>query len=143
MSWFLLSLSSCLLMTGLIWLIQIVHYPYFRFVSEDRFVEAHHFHSNRISWIVLPIMLLELISSCFLLATAGAVIPLTTNILSFALLIGIWTSTFALQVPLHNRLGQAKDLESLQKLVVSNWLRTIGWSLRSAILLYSATTFVF
>ena len=49
-SWFL---------AGLIWMVQLVHYPSFRFYSSPT-QTAHQFHQQRISLIVVPMMLIEL-----------------------------------------------------------------------------------
>lgn len=44
----------------LIWLIQIVHYPSFRYVDATQFSHFHSHHTNTITLIVLPLMLCEL-----------------------------------------------------------------------------------
>jgi hypothetical protein len=49
------------------------------------------------------------------------------------LLACIWLSTFAVQVPLHAQLGQGFDEATHQALVRSNWIRTVGWTLRCAL----------
>jgi hypothetical protein len=56
----------------------------------------------------------------------------------FIMVIGIWLSTFALQVPAHEKLILKKDDQQIQKLVKTNWIRTILWSLKLVILLKQA-----
>ena len=46
---FLLNLVLSLFAVGLIWTIQLVHYPSMKYIPEDRFTEYHNFHSIRIS----------------------------------------------------------------------------------------------
>lgn len=123
----------CAFMTGLIWLIQLVHYPSFQFVNKQNFLEFHSFHSTRITWIVGPMMLLELITAAYLLMTAEAKGIL---ILNLVLLIMIWLSTAFLSVPLHNQLASGFNSEIIQKLVVTNWPRTVLWTLRFGLLIY-------
>ena len=47
----------------------------------------------------------------------------------------IWCSTFLIQVPLHNSLSKEKDIEKLLRLVHTNWIRTILWTVRSALMI--------
>ena len=46
------------------------------------------------------------------------------------LLLGIWASTFISQVPAHNRLARGFSSDAWRKLVLGNWIRTVGWTLR-------------
>lgn len=131
---FIAYLASTLFMTGLIWMVQVVHYPLMSMVGQSQFVEYEAQHQQLISLIVLPIMLLELVT--------GAICTLGTTHLSktllyfaFALLILICCSTFFLQVPLHNRLSQGFDIVAHQKLVQTNWIRTLFWTVKSGLLL--------
>jgi hypothetical protein len=48
----------------------------------------------------------------------------------------IWASTIFLQVPCHNRLLSGFDLDTYRRLVNTNWIRTLLWSLRGAVLVY-------
>lgn len=128
---FILTFSATLFMTGLIWLVQLVHYPYFRFTDHEHFVEAQRFHQSRISWIVLPVMLVELIGSIALLIWQADEFPQWFLWSQLVLLIVIWGSTFLIQVPHHSRLSEKFDERTIQRLVCTNWCRTYAWSLRS------------
>ena len=44
-------------MTGLIWTIQLVHYPFFHRLEKENFNEHMDEHRKKISFIVLPVML--------------------------------------------------------------------------------------
>lgn len=124
----LIHMSSAVFMAGLIWVIQLVHYPAFRFVPEQDFVSFERFHSTRITFIVGPVMVIEMMSGL------GLVWFTQFNpvwILNMGALGLIWLSTLTLSIPCHNRLGQGKDVDTINRLVVTNWPRTILWSLRS------------
>jgi hypothetical protein len=111
----------------LIWMIQILHYPSFLFVDRTIFADFENFHANRISWIVIPLMLTE----------AGIAIvngrPIVLGIVCL-----IWLSTFLLQVPCHNKLRAGFHEETILRLISTNWIRTILWSIKFFILLYGA-----
>ncbi|MFZ4405583.1 MAG: hypothetical protein ACOYOK_15930 [Pseudobdellovibrionaceae bacterium] len=132
MKLFFLHLTCCAFMTGLIWIIQILHYPTFEKIPEKDFLNFHSWHSTKITYLVGPVMLLEL-------ATAILLFWLGTNnnlyALNLILLVLIWLSTFFLSVPLHNKLTKNKNDQHIKNLVRTNWLRTSLWSLRLFILL--------
>ncbi len=48
----------------------------------------------------------------------------------------IWASTFFVQVPLHEKLGGGFDADVQKRLVSTNWIRTIFWTLRGALVLW-------
>jgi hypothetical protein len=55
---------------------------------------------------------------------------------SLALVLLIWAVTFFISVPFHNRLAQGFDYISIDGLVRTNWLRTLAWTARLALLSY-------
>lgn len=123
-------------MIGLIWFVQIVHYPLMGAVPADACPAYARAHQRRTTWIVGPVMLLEAGSAVLLLwlphgEFAGT--PLRWG--GLALLAVIWVSTFAVQVPLHAKLATSFDRAVWRRLVVSNWLRTAAWSVRGIIAL--------
>ena len=123
-----------LLMTGVIWIIQVVHYPLYRRVGAQGFADYEREHCARISFVVLPLMLLEL-----LCATALVVLPPQGSgslpWTGLGLLAGVWASTFLLQVPCHRALERGFDARAASRLVATNWIRTVAWSLRSCVAL--------
>ena len=118
----------------LIWLIQLLHYPSFTFYEESHFPQAMLFHQRRISFIVIPLMFFELFLTGRSFYQAQNVYTTTCLIM----LIGIWLSTFSLQVPAHEKLILKKDDQQIKKLVKTNWIRTILWSLKLVVLLKQA-----
>ena len=117
---------SVFFMTGVIWIIQVVHYPLMKFTKEQSWTEFHQQHSARITWIVGPVMLLEL-SSAFFMADK--------TLICAGLSIFVFVITGLISVPRHNRLATGYSASVLKSLVQTNWLRTIAWSLHSAFLL--------
>ena len=118
------------MLVGLIWTIQLVHYPSFRYIEESKFVSFHSFHSTSISYLVLPLMLIELAATLFLLIQSDYSI---VYVVCMILVILIWASTFMLSVPCHNILLKGKNDEVINKLVITNWPRTILWSAKGVI----------
>lgn len=116
-------------MVGLIWIVQLVHYPLFAQVGRSAYPDYHRAHTSRITWIVAPAMLIEAI------LTVGCVLSLPSvfSALAAALLAVAWLSTFLIQVPMHGRLTQCLDMGIVRKLVVTNWVRTAAWSGRGVL----------
>ena len=128
---FLIHYSLCCFMTGLIWLVQLVHYPSFNFINNQKNLDFHDFHCKNITLIVAPTMITELGSGVLLYYIYTDNLILLVNI---ALLLAIWVSTFLLQVKIHDRLSEKFDSLLISKLVKTNWIRTIAWTLRAIIL---------
>lgn len=119
-------------MTGLIWFVQIVHYPMLARFGPDAFGEIEREHCDRTGFVVAPLMLVEA-STAILLWLAGWRQPLF--LLSLGLLALLWASTALVQVPLHRLLLQGRNEPALRRLVATNWIRTLAWTARSACLL--------
>tara|TARA_R110001592_G_scaffold81119_1_gene241043 strand:+ start:584 stop:1033 length:450 start_codon:yes stop_codon:yes gene_type:complete len=128
--------ASTLALFGLIWTIQLVHYPTFLHIAPERFLQFEAFHQRQISFVVLPLMVVELLSTLYLFFVPPAILPAWCATIGVLLLAIIWTSTFLIQVPLHNVLSKGYDELTITRLVRSNWIRTIAWSLRSAVVLW-------
>ena len=128
-------LFSTFAMTGLIWLIQLVHYPLFDRVELSKFAQFEQDHSNWITVIVLPLMTAELGSAIYLVVARWNAADRALWIAGLAMVVLLWASTFFLSVPEHTRLAQGFDAGSYRRLVITNWPRTVLWSLRSVLLL--------
>lgn len=123
-------------MTGLIWFVQIVHYPLMGAVPGEGFPAYAKAHQRLTTWIVGPVMLIELAAAA-MLAMGVNVGPDGRSLrwLGLAILVVIWVSTFAVQVPLHERLAKGLDRRVWRWLVVTNWARTVAWTARGVIAL--------
>jgi hypothetical protein len=120
-------------LVGLIWTVQLVHYPLFAQVGADTFRAYHARHTRLITWIVAPLMAVELGTAALLVVLGareswllGSLVPL-----SF-----IWLATWRVQIPLHDKLSAGFDAQAHRRLVASNWWRTAAWSIRGACVLY-------
>ena len=130
----LLQFIAVLVMCGVIWVVQLVHYPGFAYVDHNEFVAFHRHHTRKISMVVIPTMVVEWLTGAYLLFAQVPSYGQGLHIVLFAILAVIWLSTFLVQAPLHSKLKHGKDSTSIKKLVATNWVRTIGWTARAAIL---------
>ncbi len=136
------NLAATLYLAGLIWVIQVVHYPLMDRVPGAGFVAFHSEHARRISIVVVAPMLIELISAIALLVIRPQGVSVAL-LIAGALLVGIvWLSTFTLQVPLHRRLSEGFDPAAHRALVRGNWIRTAAWTLRAVVAIAIAVTAV-
>jgi len=118
-------------MAGVSWMVQLVHYPLFAFADRTRYSAMAAAHSERITWVVGPAMLVELGTALWLLARPPAGASRALLITGLALLAVIWLSTALLQGPDNGRLAAGFDATIHRRLVTTNWLRTIAWSARA------------
>ena len=78
-------------------------------------------------------MLIELVTAILLIwYTSDAISPAMVYT-GIALVVLIWLSTAYVQVPCHEKLVKGFDLAAYKWLVNSNWIRTIAWSARGAL----------
>jgi uncharacterized membrane protein len=129
----LLNFASTWAMVGLIWLIQVVHYPLFAKVGEAQFRQYSEDHQRLITYVVLPLMFVELITSCLLWLWRPAGVSDFAVLAGIVLVLVIWGSTFVIQVPQHAKLLDGYDADVCRNLVLSNWIRTVAWSVRGLI----------
>ncbi|MFT4762645.1 MAG: hypothetical protein ACI9XO_002757 [Paraglaciecola sp.] len=115
-------------LVGLIWVVQLVHYPSFQYIDNSEFLKFHEHHSQSISIVVLPLMLAELALAFYLGYQSNWNFISLLPLLLVAL---IWLSTFLLQVPIHQQLGSGKNLKLIINLVHSNWIRTVLWTAKA------------
>ena len=122
------------IMTGVIWVIQIVHYPSFHFIEKELYTAFQKFHMNKISIIVIPIMLAELITGMMLFLDKSPKSPFL--IISFVILVLIWLITGVFFSKAHNELIAGYQELVVNQLVAMNWIRTLLWTLRLLLLTY-------
>jgi hypothetical protein len=135
---FFLHCASTWFLTGLIWVVQSVHYPLFGHVGAEAYAAYQAAHVRRITWLVGPAMLVEAATAVAMLSGVPG-LSRGEAALNAALLVGIWFSTMTLQVPVHERLAAGFDSDAHRRLVSTNWLRTAFWSTRAMLLLFAAT----
>ncbi len=133
---FLIHLGATLYLVGLIWIIQILHYPLMANVGADGYIEYQSLHMSRITPVVAPAMILELATGIYFAFANFEAIDRSYFWIGLALILVIWISTFLLQVPLHERLTHSFEGDTQKRLVQTNWIRTIVWTLRGALVLW-------
>jgi hypothetical protein len=127
-------------MVGLIWVVQVVHYPLFAQVGADQFHNYWRGHIRLITWLVAPSMLIEGGAAAVLFVVRLPGVSLPVLVIAFGLLAVNWLSTWLVQIPCHERLGRQFDPATLRRLVLTNWVRTAAWTLRGVLLLTQTYT---
>ncbi|MFI8378961.1 hypothetical protein [Leeuwenhoekiella sp. NPDC079379] len=109
----------------LIWLVQLVIYPGFCYYSETDLILWHKKYTTRLSYIVMPLMIGQLLVTAVQLLNVVTVYTLVSGFVVIAL----WLSTFIQFVPLHNSIAtKTAAKETPQRLVKLNWIRTVLWT---------------
>jgi hypothetical protein len=133
----LVQLAATLYMVGVIWVIQLVHYPLLAYVGEAGFTAYTTRHVQWISGVVGPAMMIEAIT-----AVASLYLMPTTGQLKWAIIAGvvlllvIWGATVLFSIPCHTQLQAGFNLPAIKQLVATNWVRTLGWTVRGGLLLW-------
>ncbi len=117
-------------MTGLIWFVQVVHYPLLAKVGADS-AAYQASHMTRTTWVVAAPMMAEL-ATCLILGLM-AVGPSWQRWPSTAMLVVAWVSTSLLLIPAHNALALGFDVTVHERLVSANWIRTAAWTARACL----------
>ena len=110
----------------LIWMVQRIVYPSFLEIHEDRLQAWHARYMPAIGSIVGPLMLLQVAVILLQVVFFGRPVDL----ISGSLVLAVWISTAVFSVPCHRRIEQGRgDRAVLQRLVLTNWPRTILWTI--------------
>ena len=124
----IIHLIATSVMVGVIWIIQLVHYPSFHFIERNQYTSFQRFHMSRISYVVIPAMLTELFTLILIIISMDQVDPII--LASALLLIVIWLMTAVFFSGVHQKLTLGYDQTVVEKLVKLNWGRTLLWTLR-------------
>lgn len=133
MTLLVLHLVSTAMMTGLIWFVQVVHYPLFDAVGEAESVPYAHEHQRRTSYVVGAPMAVEGVTALMLFFRPPRGLGSVWPFVGLVLLGVVHASTVFLQVPQHARLAVAHDPRRVRVLVRTNWIRTLGWTARAVL----------
>jgi hypothetical protein len=109
----------------LIWMVQLLLYPSFNFYSKQNLVSWHTSYTPRITFIVAPLMLIQLAVAVFRIY-----IDLRLHYVLFATLVAAaWLVTFFVFIPMHSKIQEGGASHMLMsRLVNLNWSRTLIWS---------------
>ena len=135
----LVNAAATWFLTGLIWVVQVVHYPLFSYADGSTFPAFAAAHGRLITPVVGPAMLVELVSTGLLLAHPPGALPAPWAWIGAGLVGVIWLSTALFQVPIHAQLAAGFDARAHGWLVTSNWIRTVAWTIRSLLLFVALT----
>ena len=110
----------------LIWLVQLIIYPSFHYYAPTELSHWHPKYSNLITLVVGPLMLAQV-------GLVGAALWQRFSwpgLLSVLLVGSMWAATAFISVPIHNVIASGNaSPATLARLVDTNWLRTIGWTI--------------
>ncbi|MEM7790980.1 MAG: hypothetical protein AAF546_06245 [Verrucomicrobiota bacterium] len=113
-------------MFTILWLVQLVIYPSFLHIAEEKRVAWHRKYTSRVAYVIVPMMFTQLFCIIWFTYRDGGVL----NILSVILVSVCWILTFFVSVPLHEKISRGEgDPLVLKRLIQTNWPRTILWTL--------------
>jgi hypothetical protein len=130
---FLSHAVATLYMVGLIWFVQVVHYPLLGAVGSAEFSAYERRHKLLTTWVVAPPMLLEGTTAVLLFWLRPPGVSTWQVATGVILVTVIWLSTAFVQVPCHESLTKGFDAVAHARLVTTNWIRTVAWSLRGVL----------
>lgn len=119
-------LFSSLFMTGIIWFVQIIHYPLYKKIDRQSFLAYEQLHTRLAFYLIGPMMLAELVSTLIV----AWLFTHTLTILLLIMVVVMWLSTFMVQARIHRQLTKAYDETKLNRLIRTNWFRTIVWTVK-------------
>ena len=134
---FIMQLLCTFALTGIIWFVQIVHYPLMRKVGKGRFSRYLQSHFVLTTFVVAPLMLIEAGTVIYGLLSPNAWLQGDTAQLGAVLLLVVWLATFFLHLPQHRRLARQFEARAYRRMLFGNWIRAYAWSFRSIILVFS------
>jgi hypothetical protein len=131
------ALASVSAMTGIIWVIQLVHYPIFdaieRGVDDEDWQRFGDRHRTSISYVVGPFMLAEGVTGLWLAVDPPGDIGRVLPVIALVLMAIAYGTTAFVSVPLHERLTDRFDSDAHRRLVTTNWIRTAAWTARALV----------
>ena len=121
-------LVSSLMMVGMIWTVQIVHYPLMALVGPERFAAYETAHAPRMAGVVMLPWTVQGLTSAWLLVAPPAGVPMTLIVATaVAALVPVVVTVLA-SIPAHTRLSAGFDAAVHARLVGTNWIRTLAWT---------------
>ena len=106
----------------IIWIVQIIIYPSFKFTSAELFKKWHDKYCFRVGFFVLPLMITQLLVGIINLKSDG-------DWFNFSIVSLTWISTFLISAPIHSKLKKfGKSDNALDQLIKTNWIRVALWT---------------
>ena len=117
----------------LIWMVQLIVYPSFRYYISENLIVWHQTYTGRIALVVVPLMFGQLGIALYQVYLRFE----TLSIIKLALVAFVWVFTFAYFAPSHGKISNGEtSQERLSRLVSWNWWRTLAWTLVTILSLY-------
>lgn len=129
----LLNLLATWTMVGVIWFVQIVHYPLLAVVPVESAASTAVEHQRRTGFVVGPPMAIEGVTTLLLLWSRPDGVSVWLPWVAAVLLAVALGSTVLLSVPRHERMARQPDAKVGRELVITNWPRTIAWTARGVL----------
>ena len=129
----LINLLSTWTMVGVIWFVQVVHYPLLSVVPVQSAASVAVEHQRRTGWVVGAPMTLEGVTTLALLVLVPEGVAWFVPWLAGIPLAVALGATIFLSVPRHERMAREPDAQVGKELVSTNWVRTIAWTVRGLI----------
>jgi hypothetical protein len=124
-------------MCGLIWFVQVVHYPLFARTDTAHSPDYADENQRRTAPVVLPPMLIEAATATLIALSPPPAIGRPVALAGLAMVAALWVSTLLVQMPLHARLKHDGHTQStVAALVQTNWVRTVLWSARALLAIW-------
>jgi len=119
-------------LVSLVFMTQFITYPTFLHIDKDKFSEYHRKYVNNISFIVAPVMIIELLTLSLIAYFSSEFLIIK----SLFLLLVIWLTTLFIMIPSHNRISKSFNIKEIKSLINYNWIRTILWSFKLLVIIF-------
>ena len=135
MTLLLVNAAATLAMTGIIWFVQVVHYPLLGQAAAAGADGLAAEHQRRTGWVVAGPMAVEALTAVALVVATPDGVSRLAAVAGVVLVVVIWVSTALLQVPRHREMLTGLDPAGHRRLVRDNRVRTAAWTARAALVI--------
>ncbi len=135
-----LNLCATWMMVGVIWFVQLVHYPLLAVVPVESASTVAVDHQRRTVWVVMIPMTVEGLSTLVLMKWVPEGVSTWMPWANGVFLAVALGCTVLLSVPRHARMAENPTPTIGRELVLTNWPRTIAWTIcgvLTAVMLFS------
>lgn len=122
------NVASAWMMTGIIWFVQVVHYPLLSVVPVESARGVAVDHQRRTARVVGVPMAVEGVTTLWLMLDAPDGVPWLLTWAGGACVAVVLLATVLLSVPRHTRMAENPDTSVGRELVLTNWPRTVAWT---------------
>jgi hypothetical protein len=113
---------------GLVWVVQVLVYPGFRGIDRSAWREHHDRHTRLMAVTIVGPWAIQGVTTAVLFFWRPDGVPFWLAALAGVCGAATVAVTVGLSVPCHRRLAVAYDDAVLDRLVRTNWYRTVAWT---------------